>query len=156
MRFNKAGASAFPAGGKRKFVMPKGDYAFEVVHAAEGLSKEKFDASGVKTGGGVPMITLTVKIDNGMASKEIKDYLVSTVPWKIQQFAEATGLMDEFDAGSLDYVQCTGAKGMCRVEVESSEQYGDKNVIKAYLAKSVDRSIEVATQAAKEDDDLPW
>lgn len=145
MRFNKAGASAFPAGGKKKFVMPKGDYAFEVVHAIEGPSKSS----------GVPMITLTVKIDNGMALKEIKDYLVSTVPWKIQQFAEAAGLMDEFDSGSLDYVQCTGAKGMCRVDIESSEQYGDKNVIKAYLAKG--QTVQAAKKAEAEDtDELPW
>lgn len=105
---------------------PPGDYDFEVRNATD-----KTSASGNE------MTALEVWIYNEDGGRRlIFDYLVASekTVWKIRRFAEACGLLDKFDAGSIEAADCEGRTGRCKIVVSPAQNgYEPKNTIRDYI-----------------------
>jgi hypothetical protein len=80
------------------------------------------------------MIHLVVNVFNDQGkSKVIRDYLLDSFPAKLRSAALACGLLDKYNAGHLYGRDFIGKKGKCRLRIEKSPGYADKNAIDYYL-----------------------
>lgn len=106
---------------------PAGEYDFEVIKAEDTASKAGND-----------MTALTVRIfDIEGKHRQVLDYLVDSVnsAYKTRHFAEATGMMEQYDKGEMLAFEMVGRTGRCKVNVQKdhSGQYPDKNGIADYI-----------------------
>jgi len=110
-------------------VWPKGDYAFEIIEAAEKVSQA----------GGNPMIELKVKVSRADGvSKTITDYLLEKTPEKLRHCCAACGpeLLRKYDTGIVADDDFVGHRGRLRLGIEKAKknsEYPDRNVILAYI-----------------------
>ncbi len=112
---------------RSNMLLSPGEYDFEIVSATEKTSKAGND-----------MIELQVRVFPGDDSSPrlLKDWLVAGSDLgelKINRFAHATGLQDEYFAGNFTGLTCEGATGKLRITVQSSAQYGDQNSVRDYV-----------------------
>lgn len=105
--------------------LPEGVYPFKVTKAVDGRSKK-----------GDEMIALTLQCyqDNGPA-RLVNDRLGA---WafgqeKILNFCEATGIVELYASGIFSATDCEGLEGYVKLGIETSDQYGTKNVVKNYV-----------------------
>lgn len=120
MRFDSKDPSKFNS------VLAKGTYDFEVVKAEEKVSSK-----------GNEMIALTLKCFHQDQSVLVNDWLVSMdsmIP-KIFSFCSATGIEAEYHAGELTAELCAGLAGKVKLDIEPNAEFGDKNVVKGYVAE---------------------
>lgn len=102
---------------------PAGTYDFEVLTAEDTTSRK-----------GADMIKLKVKIYNDEGqSQTVFDYLLDAMAHKLRHAAEAFGLLDEYEAGGFDAIDCEGKTGKVKIKIEKSEGYPDKNAIADYI-----------------------
>jgi hypothetical protein len=102
------------------------------------------------------MVELIVAVvDKDGKSRKIYDWLVSTEgsAYKIRHFAEATGMLKQYEAGELPASAMKGKTGRCEVVIKKSDGYPDKNAISDYLGTS-DGSA--AKTPALVDDGIPF
>lgn len=118
---------------------PVGEYDFEILematlgaktyHTEEAISKTNND-----------MIILVTKIykDNGQF-QIIIDYLLEAIPHKLRHAAEACGLINEYNSGSLKAYDFIGKCGKVKLGIskDKSGQYPDKNGINDYIVGDV-------------------
>jgi hypothetical protein len=106
-------------------LLPKGDYDFEIVEAAEKNSKTS----------GKPMIELKIRVSNGSGSRTITDYLLAETPEKLRHAAVACGLLDRYESGSLSDSDFRGKRGRLKLAIEKDKkkQYPDKNIVAGYI-----------------------
>lgn len=105
---------------------PAGIYDFEIIEAEDTTSKTS----------GNDMIKLKVKIFNESGqSQNLFDYLLDAVAYKLRHAAEAFGLLDEYEAGGFDAIDCIGKTGQCKVKIDKDKSgaYPDKNGIADYI-----------------------
>lgn len=104
---------------------PDGAYDFEVREATEKTSST-----------GNEMTELEVWIYNSTGSRRLVfDYLTVSekAAWKIRSFAAATGLLPQYDSGTLDAADMVGRTGRCMLMIEPArDSYPAKNKIKSY------------------------
>lgn len=129
---------------------PPGEYDYTIDDA-----KERTSSAGNE------MIELTLHIFNAEGHKRIvSDYIVNSAVWKIKQCAASCGLMDEFSTGELEAYYFVGKSGRVKIKIETSDQYGDKNKVAAYVKEpSVARAEARAVQKADADslnDEIPF
>ncbi len=108
-------------------LMPKGIYDFEIVDAFEKTSKSS----------GNPMIELRVKvIAPGGAARVITDYLVEKRGEKLRHAAEACGLIDTYNDGTLSDTDFHHKRGKLKlgIEKDKTKTYPDKNIILDYVS----------------------
>ena len=133
-----------------------GEYDFEVNAAEEATSAKGND-----------MVKLTVWVFNHEGQRRtVFDYLVDTEggAYKIRHFAEATGLLPQYERGELLADDMAGRTGRCKLTVQKdkSGQYPDKNGIGDYLKpKAGARPLSAPAQrkpvpAGDIDDDIPF
>lgn len=111
-----------------------GEYDFEVFEATDGTSKA-----------GNEMTTLILHVFNIDAQRRtVFDYLVDTDggAFKIRHFAEAVGLVQEYERGELLAIDMVNRTGRCKLNIQRDKtgQYPDKNGIADYLKSRSDRS----------------
>src|ERR1700739_2856565 len=119
----------------------KGKYPFEVLEAAEGQSKAGND-----------MIEMKVAIYDGDKKRNVFDYLVSmdSMAYKIRHFADAVGMLKDYEAGNLDADKLIGCSGECLVDIDPEKNgYPAKNVIKDYVKSSDKAGVSASAPAAK-------
>lgn len=119
---------------RSSLVIPPGEYDFEVVRAAEKVSKSGND-----------MIELDLKVFHDAGESYVRDWLVpgsDLGDLKLNRFAFATGLEDIFFNGGLSEAACLGACGKARITISSSEEYGDQNSVKGYVVSKLDAEVE--------------
>jgi hypothetical protein len=106
-------------------LLPKGDYDFEILEAAEKNSKTS----------GKPMIELKIRVSNGSGSRTITDYLLAETPEKLRHAAVACGLLDRYESGSLSDSDFRGKRGRLKLAIEKDKkkQYPDKNIVAGYI-----------------------
>ncbi len=107
-------------------VWKKGEYEFEIVSAVEKLSKNTSK----------PMIELKVKLSNPKGQQRLlTDYLLPQMAKKFRHAANACGLIDKYDSGTLYDSDFVGKKGKLELDVErdKTKRYPDKNVVKDYI-----------------------
>lgn len=106
----------------------KGIYEFEVSDAFEKLSKSS----------GKPMIELKVRVfrPDG-TSRIVSDYLVEQRGDKLRHAAEACGLLDQYNSGSISNADFHHKRGKLKlgVEKDKTKTYSDKNVVVDYVAE---------------------
>jgi hypothetical protein len=109
-------------------LMPKGEYDFEVVDAFEKLSKSS----------GKPMIELKLKLLHGKGGRTITDYLPAERQEKLRHAADACGLLDKYNAGSVSNGDFLGKRGRLKlgIEKDKTHTYPDKNVVLDYVIAS--------------------
>ena len=109
-------------------LMPKGEYDFEVVDAFEKLSKSS----------GKPMIELRLKVSNGNNGRTLTDYLSIDRQEKLRHAADACGLLDKYNAGSVSNSDFRGKRGRLKLGIEKdrTHTYPDKNIVLDYVIAS--------------------
>lgn len=118
---------------KGAMLLTPGEYDFEVAKAKDAISKSS----------GNEMIALTLRVfpnDDGNP-RLINDYLVpgSTMgELKINRFCHAVGLQDVYFSGELTGIACEGVAGRCKLTIQFSEEYGDKNTVRDYIVPVAD------------------
>jgi hypothetical protein len=114
---------------RASMLLPDGDYPFEVASAEDKVSSSDNE-----------MIALQLRIfkPDGAARTQ-KDWLVNSpsamMQMKIRHFARACGLLDQYNAGTLDSLTCQGASGVVRIRSKTDEQYGPQNFVKDYISE---------------------
>lgn len=117
---------------KASMLLPDGDYPFEVASAEDKVSSSDNE-----------MIALQLRVfkPDGAARTQ-KDWLVNSpsamMQMKIRHFARSCGLMDQYNAGTLDSLTCQGASGVVRIRSKTDEQYGPQNFVKDYISEESD------------------
>lgn len=127
---------------------PKGSYDFEVVEATEKVSQKGND-----------MVELIVRLyDSEGKTRKIYDWLVSTDggAYKIRHFAEATGMLAQYEKGTLLASDMVGRAGRCEVVIskDKTNQFPDKNSISDYLKPKDGAPAKSAH--AELDDEIPF
>ena len=133
-------------------VLPAGIYKFEVRNCVLKMNRNN-----------EPMWEIQMSFPDEPNARWVYDYIVEkdTMMWKFNQLFNCVGL-DADDTSDLKYI--VGDVGHVRLEVEQSEQYGDRNRVKAYVrmreepaqaaAKPARKKVQVYT--APQSDDLPF
>lgn len=106
-------------------LLPKGEYDFEVVAAEDKVSKK-----------GAEMIQLNVRVFNGESGAYfVRDFLLEQFSFKLRHFCEATGLIEKYEDGSLEALDCEGRVGRLKlvIKVDKSGQYPPQNNVADYI-----------------------
>ncbi len=106
-------------------MLEPGIYEFEILKAEEATSKTS----------GKPMIKVTLKVfsHNG-STRQVTDYLMEAMAWKLRHFFGAVGLAKEYDSGELSPEACIGRTGRLSLKVEPGKgDFGPKNSVKDYV-----------------------
>lgn len=127
-------------------LIPNGDYDFEVADAQDKHSKK-----------GQEMIELQLRIwlPDGRI-KVIFDYLLESMPWKLGHFAQATGLMEQYESGELCSQDCRGRAGRLSIYIQRDKTglYGDRSSVKDYLTDQ--EPTKPTKQTESFDDSIPF
>ena len=110
-------------------VLPKGEYNVEIVGCEEQVSKKSQK----------DMLKLTLKIHGPEKAVLANDYIVCDQQDKLHNLCSSIGIVDKYAAGEVGPDELVNQWAFAKVDVESSDQYGDKNVIKKYMVKKLDR-----------------
>lgn len=141
MKFTpKSEAALIAEDEERNTLWPKGEYDFEVTNYEDTTSKKS----------GADMIHLELKVfhpDGG--SQTIHDYLLASMMHKLRHACEAIGILDQFEAGTLEARDFDGGVGKLVLKVDRAKPnsgYRDKNSVDDY-AKAVARAAAPARGA---------
>ena len=104
-----------------KEIFPKGEYEFKVVWAKDGISKA-----------GNEMIEIVHHVFNDGKTIKVYDYLLEAMHFKLKHFCGTTGLETAYTEGTLTAKMCVGKTGRCKLEIQSSPGFPDKNIIEDY------------------------
>lgn len=126
----------------------KSECDFEVLQAWDKVSKA-----------GSPMIHVKLNVyrEDG-TGKFIDDYLLGAMEAKLRHFCDTTGLLPQYQAGSLCAADCVGRAGKVRVGIEKDEtgQYPPKNKIKDYVVRKAKPLTSAPPPKPETDDDVPF
>ena len=105
-------------------LLPDGEYDFEIIDAQDGFSKK-----------GAEMMTLALRIFSDSGNRQVKDYIVDSMEWKLKHFAEAIGLLPSYELGQLLPEDCIGRSGKCQIvtQIDKTGQYGPRNSVRDYI-----------------------
>lgn len=102
-----------------------GDYDFEVAKAEEKTSQAGND-----------MIALTLHIEGDEGRRHtVFDYLVGSDAsmYKVRGFAEAVGLLNEYNSGEMPASIMAGRTGRAQIGIDDKNKaYAPKNIVRAY------------------------
>jgi len=128
-------------------LLPKGEYDFEVVKAEDAVSKK-----------GNEMIKVNLKVFHGEGFQFVTDYLMEAMAYKLRHFFETVGMIDAYNAGSVQSADLVGACGKVRIDIEpASGEYAAKNTVKDYgskAAKKTEKDAAKPTFIKEAEDDL--
>lgn len=137
---------------------PSGEYDFTILEnvafgtktykTEQALSKVKPDGSG-----GKPMWVIVCKIfakDGSDFTSHIIDYIpiVGEMRFKHRHLAEALGLVDKYEAGTLTISDILHKSGKCKLGIQKGSQkqdgtfYSDKNNIVDYIPKDAPVTVD--------------
>lgn len=118
------------------WLLPNGQYPFQVRRAEEKTSKVKPDGTG-----GHPMIELDLVVFHNNKEYKLRDWLVSTpgMAFKIRHFAFAVGLGDKYESGSFSDHDCVAREGYLELITQARQDgKGDQNSVRDYAPAVLD------------------
>jgi hypothetical protein len=130
---------------------------FEVVSAEDAFSAK-----------GNEMIKLKLRVYTDSGERFIFDYLMEAMAYKLRHFAEATGLIAQYEAGTMTAMDCLNRSGRLKLGIDRDKtgQYADRNGVKDYLPTEAQsresRHLEAKANAYAppspkfEDDEIPF
>jgi hypothetical protein len=107
---------------KRETLLDPGTYDFEVMKSEDAVSKTS----------GKEMIAITLRLFSDRGERTVRDWLMPSMGFKLRHFAETTGLLAKYDAGTMNANDCLGRTGKVILVIKDSEQYGPQNNVKDY------------------------
>lgn len=112
---------------KAKFgAWPRGAYDFEVAAAEDAISKA-----------GNEMIVLELQVfDRNGNRRNMKDWLVDSVPVKLKNVCDAVGLHTAYANGDVASYDFVGRTGKLMLTIERREGYDDRNKVAGYVPAS--------------------
>jgi hypothetical protein len=113
---------------KRESLLAPGTYDFEVLSADETQSKKS----------GADMIALKLRIFSDQGERSVRDWLMPSMGFKLRHFAETTGMLAAYEAGTFNAEDCKGRSGRVILVIKDSEQYGPQNNVKDYEKKKTE------------------
>jgi hypothetical protein len=142
---------------KAEKVVPKGEYDVEIIGCEEAVSKKS----------GLDMLKLTLKVHGPEKVVLANDYIVCNQQDKLHNLCSSIGIVDKYAKGEVGPNELAGKWAYAKVDVESNDTFGDKNVIKKYVVKKLDKGAaakagiqkfetERAAVAADAGDDSPF
>jgi len=103
----------------------KEPYPAKVIKATDKVSKN---------GNEMIELMLHVYADNG-THQIVNDYLMAAMMHKLFHFAEATGLMDAYGAGTICAEDCEGREVFVKLGIDPAKgEFAAKNVVKDYIS----------------------
>lgn len=128
-------------------LLPEATYDVEVVEAIEKQSKSGND-----------MIVLELRVYTDGGHRDLTDYVVSNLAWKVKGAAKGFGLLAEYESGELSANDFLGKSGKAKIGRQGpSGDFGPKNVIKGYEPKmQATFSAPAGGGKAMMDDDIPF
>lgn len=135
-------------------LLPEGEYPFEISSGADKISKS-----------GNEMIELWVRVYKPDGSfNQVPDYLLESMAYKLRHAAEACGLLDKYENGSILGTDFIGKTGMLKLAItkDKTGQYPDKNGIKDYIVpKEGEAKVAIPKDALQKTvdtmaDDIPF
>lgn len=108
-------------------LLPNGPCAFTVLDAVDKVSKA-----------GNEMIVMTVEIvpnDPLLPVRNLTDYLLESMAFKLRHFCGATGLIGKYEHGTLEARDCIRKSGICMIGIEQDKdkKFPPKNRIADYV-----------------------
>lgn len=111
-------------------LLPKGEYDFEVQHAADAVSGPQSKSPGTE------MIKLNLAVFTDSGRKQfVRDLLHPAMEVKLRHFCEAVGLLDQYNDGSLIADHCFGRSGRVKIKITEDKDgnYPPKNEVADYV-----------------------
>jgi hypothetical protein len=111
----------------RASLLEPGVYPFEVMTAVDKISKT-----------GNEMIELKLNVFGDNQEAHVFDYLLEKMAFKLRHFAEATGLIADYEVGSLDALACLNKMAYAKIGVDKGNgSFPPKNVVLDYVKAEV-------------------
>ena len=130
-------------------LLPKGEYDFEVISAIDKVSKNNNDMIELK---------LLIYI-NGSPARQLYDYLMEAVAYKLKHFCYGTGLNKKYDDGTLQAFDCNGISGRCKIGIKEDKTgaYPPRNNITDYVVcEKAEKKQTQGPAALQAEEDLPF
>jgi hypothetical protein len=123
-------------------LIKEGIYPFEVIEATDKKSRNNND-----------MIELKLRVFDGNSSRQMLDWIMPAMMFKLFHFCAYTGLNKEYEAGTLSAFDCKGKSGYCKVIIQEDKtgQYPPRNSISDYVRMPVGTK-----KAEKPAEDVPY
>jgi hypothetical protein len=104
-------------------LLPVGVYPFDVMTAEDKISKT-----------GNEMIELKLNVFGENQEAHVFDYLLEKMAFKLRHFAEATGLIGEYERGELEALSCLNKSGYAKIGIDKGNgNFPPKNTVVDYL-----------------------
>lgn len=128
-------------------LIPEGEWDFEVI-----VAKDKVSASGND------MIELKLKVWANPNERVMTDWILEKFAHKLRHFCEATGLIDQYNSGSLVAEDCLGKTGRLIVGRSKNKQTGKLQAsVTDYVGESASGGRNPRLeQVALKDDNIPF
>ncbi len=119
---------------------------------------EVFDATEKQSKSGNEMIVLELRVFTDGGHRDLTDYVVSNLAWKVKGAAKGFGLLAEYESGELTANDFLGKSGRAKIGKQPANgDFGPKNVIKNYEPKmQASAPMARASSGAAMDDDIPF
>lgn len=138
---------------KSAYLLPEGEYPFEISGAENAISKSGND-----------MIKMTVRVFKKDGNFNlVTDYLLASMEYKLRHACEACGLLGKYETGLLDAQDFVGKEGVLKLSIRKSEQYGDQNQVKDYIVQKNEdkkplpkKDVKGTVAEMLEGDDIPF
>jgi hypothetical protein len=109
---------------------PDGVYPFRVMHAEDKTSSA-----------GNPMIEIDLLVFVASSKRELKDYLMEKMAFKLRHFCANVGLLEAYNSGTLSADNCIDKEGYVRLGHDaakpktdgSGDMWPPKNTVKDYV-----------------------
>lgn len=135
-------------------MLPEGEYDFSIDKAEDKVSKKGREAGQTEP----DMIQLDLTVFSSKGDRRVRDWIVSTMAWKLKHFCYAVGLGEAYERGDIS---ADGLVGRCgKLLLKKGKANGDfapRNEVKDYIVNGAEKPapMKVAPQvpaAAKADD----
>jgi hypothetical protein len=110
---------------RRENLIPAGEYGFEVLTAEDKVSAKGNDMIALK---------LIVYLSDG-SQRHVYDWILEAFAFKLRHFCEATGLIEDYNAGRLCAADCVGRSGKVKIGIneDKSGDYPPSNRVLDYI-----------------------
>jgi hypothetical protein len=120
-------------------LFPAGEYDFEIASAIETVSKSS----------GRDMIKVALNVFCDGKSRQVTDYLMESMGFKLRHFFYGIGFGDRYDAGDCTAQGLVGRAGRVVLKVEEQDGYLPKNAVRDYIVSDENKAASTAAKVAK-------
>lgn len=134
---------------QESLMWPKGEYDFEVIKAERALSGPQSKSPGT------PYIKLSLRLFNEDGGTRMQNAILHpAMEAQLRHFCEETGIIEKYDAGTLEAEDCEGLAGKLQLKVKDAEgNYPAKNEVQDFGVKAKKAKKPAPTIVSTDDGD---